>query len=174
MKTLSKKATEAERLLGHADKMWDNGRLRSALRLMQSAARLGSSGAMVSLGYLYDCGIGIPKNRELAMYWYKRGYRNGETAGANNIGTIYRDERKSRLALGWFEKAIQPWNKDPHFEIAKIYINHFGDPKSAIRHLRLVVNGKPGVTVDEDFWKEAKLLLRKLTAKPKKHKRASR
>lgn len=173
MKSKAPKAAEAEKLFGRADKMWDDGRLRSALRLMQSAAQLGSSGAMVSLGYLYDCGIGTPKNRELAMYWYKRGYRNGQTAGANNIGTIYRDERKSRLALAWFEKAIEPWNKDPHFEIAKIYINQLGDPKSAIRHLKLFVSGKPGVTVDEDFWKEAKQLLRKLTAQPKNVKRAS-
>lgn len=174
MKANSTRAVEAEKLFGRAETARDKGRLRSAFRLMQTAARLGSSSAMCNLGYFYDCGIGTSKNRDLAMYWYKRSYRKGVAAGANNIGTIYRDEHKSKLAIGWFEKASEPWDRDPNFEIAKLYVNQLDDSEAAIPHLNLVARAKPGVSVDEDSWKEARLLLKKLSAEQPKYKRAFR
>jgi uncharacterized protein len=128
MKTASSKAIEAGNLHRRAHEKWDSGHLRSAFRLMRSAVQLGDSSAMLSLGYLYDCGIGIRKNRDLAMHWYKKAYRRGDSSAANNIGTIYRDEQKYRLALAWFEKAIALGDADANLEIAKLYLGVLDQP----------------------------------------------
>jgi hypothetical protein len=41
-----------------ADQEWERGRLRPAFRLMLAAAKMRESGAQVTVGYMYDNGVG--------------------------------------------------------------------------------------------------------------------
>jgi len=75
-----------------ADKEWGRGRLRPAFRLMLAAAKMRESGAQVTVGYMYDNGVGTRRNKQAALYWYKRAYRRGLGAAAHNIGTVWRDD----------------------------------------------------------------------------------
>ncbi|MGH7118989.1 MAG: hypothetical protein ACREFP_08380 [Acetobacteraceae bacterium] len=54
------------------------------------AAKLGNPSAQLNLGYTYDVGIGVRRNRAAAIYWYRRAYRQGVGIAASNIGTIFR------------------------------------------------------------------------------------
>ena len=61
-----------------ADKEWERGRLRQAFRWMLAAAKMRESGAQVSVGYMYDNGVGTRQNKRMALYWYRRAYRRGD------------------------------------------------------------------------------------------------
>ncbi len=129
---------------------------------MLLAAKLGDTAVMSNLGYFYDEGIGVKRNRPAAMYWYRKAYRKGNYAGANNIGVIYRMENKPRPALRWFEKAVALGDIDANLEIAQVYVRDLERPEAAKPYLERVTAGKPGVNVSEAFWEEARLILKDL------------
>src|SRR6266568_8045078 len=110
------------KLFVRANEQWERRRLKSAFRLMLAAAKSGDSGAQVDLGYFYDTGIGVKRNRKAALYWYRRAARRGEGAAAANIGTIFRDEKDMKRALSWFRRAAKMGNGDANLEMAKIYM----------------------------------------------------
>ena len=62
---------------------------------------------------LNDTGTAVKRNRQQAVYWYKRAYRHGNAAGASNIGTILRDEGKTGQALLWFQRAVDWGTRTP-------------------------------------------------------------
>ena len=105
-----------------ADKQWDRGELRSAFRLFLSAAKAGDSSAQHNLGYFYDVGVGVKPNRKAAMHWYMRAFRRGSRTAANNIGTIFRDEKNTKQALSWFQRAVKLGDAGANLEMAKIYL----------------------------------------------------
>jgi uncharacterized protein len=135
---------------------------------MLSAAKLGDPSAMLDVGYLYDLGIGVRADRDLAMYWYKRAFRRGYGSGANNIGTIYRTEMKPQRAIQWFRKAVSLGEIDSNLDIAKLYLDQLGDTLRAIPHLRKVVAAKPRIEVTKASWEEANFLLKELARKESK------
>jgi len=151
---------ESINLRAHAK--WEAGEFHAAFRLMHSAARLSAYGAKSNLGYFYDIGIGVKRNRATAMYWYRRAFRENNAFGANNIGTIYRDEMKTRLALRWFHKAVATGDTDAHLEIAKLLLNRLHDAKTASKHLKLVLRAKGGTDVTFHSQEQAAALLKKI------------
>ncbi|MBI1740725.1 MAG: sel1 repeat family protein [Acidobacteriales bacterium] len=142
-----------------ADKEWERGRVGLAFRLMLAAAKMGESGAQVNVGKMYDDAIGTKRNKEAALYWYRRAYRRGESTAAHNIGTVWRDDGNFRRALYWFERAIQMNGGDDgeaSLEIAKLYLGEDQDPGKAAFFLRGVCKSK---NVTQAAVEEARRLL---------------
>lgn len=167
----------AESINLRAHEKWQAGELRSAFRLMRSAANLGGYAAKSNLAYFYDVGIGVKKDRNRAMRLYRSALREGNSYWATNIGTIYRDENRTSLALRWFHKAVELGDIDAKLEVAKLLLNRLNDPKAAARHLKRVLKAKGGVDVTIDSQEQAAALLNKIernrppnTACPQKHR----
>ncbi len=140
----------------------EQGELRSAFRLMLSAAKAGGRGAEFELGYFYDVGIGVKPNVNAALYWYKRAYRRGSSCAANNIGTIFRDQGNCKRALEWFERAVALGDADANLEIAKIYLKGgSGEAARAIPYLQRTCSADPS-DVTEASREEAQQILKKL------------
>ncbi len=133
---------ELDVLFERANKQWDQGNLRSAFRLFLAAANAGNTGCQINLGNFYNNGIGVKRNRTLALRWYRRAYRRGERAAASNIGVMYRDEKKLRMALKWFERAVKMLDGDANLEIAKIYLQK-DDLRKASHYLKRAIGAKP-------------------------------
>jgi len=55
---------------------FDEKAYKKALPLLQKLAKKGNKGAMYRLAYLYENGLGTPKNLEKATYWYKKAAQN--------------------------------------------------------------------------------------------------
>ena len=53
----------------------------------------GHGGAQLNIGVLHEKGLGVPKNAEKAMEWFRRAAESGESAAFYNIGVLYRDGR---------------------------------------------------------------------------------
>ena len=151
-------------LFERANEQWEAGHVRSAFRLFLAAAKAGDSGAQVDLGNFYLDGIGVNPNRDAALHWYRRAYREGDPAGANNIGVLYRNENQFARAVKWLERAIKLGDPDAHLEIAKIHLRPNGDREKAIHHLkRLLAYKRDRVT--EAYRHEGRLLLQRLKLK---------
>lgn len=156
MPKLTKKE-HAENLFVRADREEERGNRRPAFRLMLAAAKLGDTGAQVNVGNYYDHAQGIRRNRELALYWYKRAYRRGHSAAAHNIGVMLRKEGQVRRALRWFVRAVELGDAESNLEIGKHYLVAERNPQKAIRYLHLV---KPCGWVTEAGCEEAQRLLK--------------
>jgi TPR repeat protein len=144
--------------------LWDRGSVKEALRLFLIAAKEGDVSSQLNVAYFYeqgrsrsrcDVGIGVRKNLDQALIWYRRAYRRGSASAANNIGTIYRDRGQTRMALQWFNRALKRGDVDSSLEIAKVYISMKGRTSEAIDYLRLVTRSKQ---VTEATAEEAKRL----------------
>ena len=157
---------EAESINLRAHEKWESGDLRLAFRLMRSAAKLGAYAARNNLGYFYDLGIGVKRDRDKVMYWYRRVYDENNAFGAANIGTIYRDEMKTSLALRWFQKAVAAGDIDANLEIAKLLFHRLNDPKTAAHHLKRVLKARGGIDVSIASKEQAATLLKKIEHSP--------
>jgi len=146
----------AQNLFERGYKQWRKKNLRSALRFFLSAAQGGDVGAQVNAGYFYDRGIGVRRNRSAALYWYKRAYRRRDAGAANNIATIWRDEKKLKLALSWFKKAVRLGDDGANLGIAKHYLRNEHNPREATRYLLRVCQSNRVAEVEVE---EAKRLL---------------
>ena len=129
---------DGEELFIQAAKREERGELRSAFRLYLAAARAGDTSSQLNVGNFYDAGTGVRRNRLAALYWYKRAYRRGVSAAANNIGIVWRNEKKLERALEWFQKAVRLGDDEANLEIAKYYLLNGRNPGKAIRHLEKV------------------------------------
>lgn len=49
----------------------------------------GFSDAQVMMGVLYETGIGVPRNGQQAVSWYRRAAAQGNPIAWSNLGTIY-------------------------------------------------------------------------------------
>jgi uncharacterized protein len=155
---------KAHEIFKRADKQQQEGKLLSAFRLLLIAAKLGDEGAQLNLGYTYDVGLGVARNRSAALFWYRKAYRNGRRSGnaTANIGTIYRDEQDDWKAIRWFQRAVDLGDIDANLDLAKIYLGSPKDRVKAIRCLKDLLAATPPLGVGEDTQREARVLMRKL------------
>jgi TPR repeat protein len=134
-------------LVVRANELAEDGKNREAVQLLLKAAKAGNLSAQLNLGVHLATGKGARPSREKALYWYKRAARRGYAAAASNIGCIYRDQRRARLALRWFEKAVALGDDDAMLEVAKLCLGTLRDTKRAKRLLAKVLSSKR-VTLD--------------------------
>jgi uncharacterized protein len=151
-------------LFDRGDQQYERGEFRSAFRLFQAAAKQGNPSSQLNLGYLYKNGIGVAANRDLALYWLRRAYRQGSAPAAHNIGMILSDEQKTNQALKWFERAANNGDGDANLAIAKIYMSVKDDKVKAIYYLRQTLKADPNTVLGESK-DEAKHLLKRLEKK---------
>src|SRR5207249_11084858 len=107
---------------------WDSGNLRSAFRLMLSAAKLGDTAAMSTSGTSMMRGLVSGTTAKWRCFGTAKLIAGAIFAGASNIGVVYRMENKPRRALRWFERAVALGDTDANLEIAQVYIRDLEDP----------------------------------------------
>jgi TPR repeat protein len=151
--------SSADTLFAQASRLLERRRIKEAFQLFLEAAQAGNSSAQLNVGYFYDTGQGVSRSRAQAGYWYRRAVRQGEAAAANNIGTIYRDEGRLRLAVRWFGKAADMGDGDALLEMAKLYLGPLEEPTKARRLLTRVLASKRATL---DSQEQAERLLRTL------------
>lgn len=152
---------ETDFLFKEADKAWDSGDFRQAFKLFSRAAELGDVSCLINLGYFYDLGLGVRKNKMKALQLYKKAARKGDVCAASNVGTVYRDIGNFARAQFWFLKAFEQGDGDAALLLAKLYLqrNLKKDKGYALKYLRLSIKSK---FITECSVEEAKSLLKNL------------
>ena len=156
MMTGAARHMDLEKKFNEADALLDAGHHREAFRLFHEAARAGHRASWLNLGYCFDAGRGVRRSRERALFWYRKAASKGDGSGANNIGTVYRDEGRPRLAARWFRKAVLLGATDSLLDLAKLYLGPLDDLAKARSALTRVARAK---NVSEDTREQAEALL---------------
>ncbi len=113
-----------------AHQAWDTGDLPRAFQLFLSCVRQGDSGAMFGLGYFYDEGLGTPRSKYQARFWYRKARHAGDFVAANNLAILFRERHAHRSAFHWFHKAALDGDGDAWVEMAKYHLEGRGTPVS--------------------------------------------
>src|SRR5580698_4093970 len=108
-----------------------------AFRLFKAAAGKGEPLAFSSLGYAYDLGLGTSQNKRQAVRWYTRAYRDGQSLGAANLATIYRDRGDCRTMLRWWIRAAALGDGDSMTDAGYCYQYGIGVRKDVAAARRL-------------------------------------
>ena len=147
-------------LFDRANDEWDAGNVRKAFELFSQAAAAGDPFSQTSLGYFYGQGIGVKKDAEKAIWWYRKAARKGTVAAINNLAITYRDSGDLRRARSWFKKALSKGDGDAALELAKLSLTgRRQDVKSAKNYLKVAASSK---YILSDSKKEARRLLKEL------------
>jgi TPR repeat protein len=64
---------------------------------LEKAAHQGNPKAQIDLGMSYEYGRGVPKNLNLAMLWYRKGYEGGYDSGGNFVEELEKKLKKGIL-----------------------------------------------------------------------------
>src|ERR1700761_6215645 len=75
--------------LAAADSAFERGDYATVRRLVQPLANAGNAKAQNYLGLLYDDGLGVPRDDEQSVVWYRRAAEQGNAAAEYNIGRLY-------------------------------------------------------------------------------------
>lgn len=125
--TSASKAFDEKDLVEHhlfdkANQEWEEGDVETAFKLFFIAANMGDTYAFNSVGYFLEHGIGVSKDRESALLWYKKAAKSGDSCAYSNIGLLYRELGNTRRAKYWLTRAIHEGDGDAALELAKIYL----------------------------------------------------
>jgi hypothetical protein len=88
---------------------YDRADYRSALRVWMPAAEAGDADAQVSVGEIFERGLGDEPNYEAAKIWYEKAAAQGNTRAQFNLGTLYEQglgvPQDRVAALNWYRRA---------------------------------------------------------------------
>lgn len=89
------------------------------------AAKRGHPKAMAILGELYYQGYGTPKNKNMAIKYYKKAAKNGITSAQYKAGLFYFSEKYQNVpkGLSYLKKAAKADYKDANYLLGIIYIS---------------------------------------------------
>lgn len=72
---------------------YDRADLKSALKVWLATAAGGDPEAQTNVGEIYERGMGVDPNYELAAQWYQKAADKGYSRGIFNLGTLYEQGR---------------------------------------------------------------------------------
>ncbi|HEY0702029.1 MAG TPA: tetratricopeptide repeat protein [Candidatus Acidoferrales bacterium] len=121
------------------------------------AAEHGSVPAQNTLGVLLSSGKSAGKNVEEALRWFKKAFRAGEQAAAQNIAITYRENGDFKSAVQWLQKAVRAGDGDAYVQLGIHYYWGKGvssNPKAAVRCFRAAIKAKniSGAGRDDAFF----------------------
>ena len=94
-----------------------------AITHFQTAAESGNAEAQYYLGYYYQHGVGLEKNKELSINWYEKSAKSGLPQAQNKMGMIYYSgaEKDYELARKWFTLSAKQNYSQAQYMLGKIY-----------------------------------------------------
>lgn len=102
--------------------------------LMAGEAEKGNSEAMLTLGSLYERGVGTPRNFVKAFEWYQKAANAGVPAGFYNVGVCYEvgmgNGGDMTKAFSNFEEAAKRGLNQALYKLASLYFTGLGTAKN--------------------------------------------
>ncbi|PZQ62632.1 MAG: hypothetical protein DI570_10040 [Phenylobacterium zucineum] len=156
---------DAELLLLRGISAEEAGDYDTARLCFRQAADFGDAVGLNCLAYMFDVGLGAPPDKAEAMRLYRRAWRLGSFAAANNIAVLYREAGRRRQAHQWFVRAAEAGDGDACLEVAKGLIAGDGVRRSAEIGMRWLQAVATSGCSSEDAEEEAAALLQILGPK---------
>ena len=125
------KEEKARQYYDQADQFYGDKNYQEAMNLYVKADEFGHKYAACDIGYMYEQGLGVSKNHDLAMKWYMKAANQGSGQACYNLAWNYRNvEYKYEEAMKWYLKADELGNDDAAFAIGYMYDEGLGVMKN--------------------------------------------
>jgi len=99
------------------------------LATLQQKAEAGDAWAQLNLGAAYDHALGVERDVDQAIYWYKLAAEQGLAEAQFNLAHILVDEDISAVAAAeWMQKAAEQGLADAQYLLGIIYTEGIGVP----------------------------------------------
>ncbi len=106
----------------------------AAFKLYQKAAAKGHTGAMNSIGIMYEYGEGVQKDSATAVKWYRKAAEKGHVTAMYNLGVMYAKgkgvTKNGAKAAEWYQKAAKKGDADAMNNLGVIYEKGMGVTRS--------------------------------------------
>ena len=104
----------------------DAGRTKDGLGYIRKAANQGQPAAQYRLAKLYEAGIGVAADPDMARQLTERAARSGNRIAMHDLGLYYAEgrggvERNLTTALSWFEKAAERGVVDSQYNLGILF-----------------------------------------------------
>ena len=149
----------------HAHDSWEAGNLEQALSLFLSAFRSGSKSCAINIGYFYDEGLGRPKSKSSALFWYQQAHLYGDSSAATNAAIICRERHQLKRMFSWYRKACRRDDGDAELDIAKCFVCGIGVVRSRARAIEHLQRALKSNHITQAGKEEALFLHRRLTGR---------
>lgn len=107
---------------------------QEAIALMTNEANAGNANAMLTLGTMYERGIGNPRNFDKALEWYQKAANAGLAEGYYNTGVCYEigmgTKGDIQKAFENFEKAAELGLSQGLYKLSSMYFSGNGPAKN--------------------------------------------
>lgn len=120
--------------LDDARTAYDRKDYSAAFAAYKALAIKGNADAQYTLGNMYDKGIGLPQDAQLAVYWYRKAADQGDMGAQFLLGGMYYYgrgvPRDFQRAVHWVRKAADQGLADAQSVLGVMYEEGTGVPKS--------------------------------------------
>ncbi|MBR6066621.1 MAG: SEL1-like repeat protein [Bacteroidales bacterium] len=93
-------------------------------------AKQGNSAAQNMLGHMYDDGLGVTQNYEMAVEWYKKSAEQGNAFAQFYLGNHYYNgqgvKQDYAKAVDWYRKAAEQGDADAQYNLGYMYYKGLG------------------------------------------------
>jgi TPR repeat protein len=131
-----------------------------SFELFALLASKGHSPSKNNLGVMYEHGLGIKKDTDLAMKWYKNAAKDMEVASFSNIADLYIKLGNRRAAFYWYRKAIDQGDGDAALCLSKILLKNKVNKKYLKMAKKLLVFARSTSSSTLQTIEEASVLLK--------------
>jgi TPR repeat protein len=117
-----------------ATEAFDNGEYEKAMDLWMPLAEDGNAEAQFGIGYLYDKGLGVPRDTAEAIHWYRLSAEKNHALSQLNLGAIHQEGREDfpadpGRAADWYRLAAEQGNASAQYNLGKLYFRGQGLPR---------------------------------------------
>jgi len=109
---------------------------RKALELWHRSADLGFTEAYVSIGYAYNDGEGVKRDKKKAKHYYELAALKGNEVARANLGCVERDAGNIDRALKHYMIAVRSGNNDSLEAIQELYSKGYATKEDYAKALR--------------------------------------
>ena len=104
----------------------DAGQTEQGLKFIRAAANQGQPAAQYRLAKLYEAGVGVPADPDMARQLTQRAALAGNRIAMHDLGLYYAEGRGGvdsdmRIALSWFEKAANRGVVDSQYNLGVLF-----------------------------------------------------
>ena len=157
LKEGSKCSPECEAEMKEAQTAYNHADFEAALRIWRKWAANDDTEAMRMIASCYDQGIGVEKDEQMTLEWYRKASELGDVEAMYKTGLCYQfDSGVSEEALKWYEKAAALGHANSMFRIGSLYRDGDGVEENRDTMLQWFVKAfkaavQEGLYGDSDF-----------------------
>lgn len=92
-----------------------------AVKWFEQAAELGHVEAQINMGLLYQEGVCVAQDLDMAVHWYSKASAQGSGLARIALGDVHRKNGDCSPISHWFDIAVEQGERAAHYKLGNLY-----------------------------------------------------